>query len=192
MAKRKMSDAQRKALARGRAKLKAMRRRGETPKRKTTRRTNPLKNGYSRTTVSDNIARLQREGMPAGRASAAALRNARNAWRKSHPRGAYPTHLKPRGKAPSRRRNPIDPALMRTKMLTSDFKSGRARPRVGRTPNPPHYVIRTANGAVKYFDGAGWVTGKNNAAQFITKAKASQIGHKVANATGKAVYVEAV
>lgn len=97
----------------------------------------------------------------------------------------------PKKKRVVRRRNP-DRALMRTKMLTSDFKSGRARPAVGRKNNPPHYVVRTANGARKYFDGAGWVTGKSNAAQFLTKAKASQIGHKVANATGKSVYVEAV
>jgi hypothetical protein len=88
----------------------------------------------------------------------------------------------------ARQKNPAIPrGLMRTRALTSDIKAGTTR---ARKTNPPHYVIRLAN-AARYFDGAGWTT-KSGAAQYMTKAKASAIGTKVANASNKAVYVEAV
>lgn len=56
-------------------------------------KSNPLARGHSKATVSKNVARLRREGRPAGVAAAAALRSARTAWRKGHPRGAFPGHL---------------------------------------------------------------------------------------------------
>ncbi len=127
--KRTPSPAQLRALARGRAKLKAARRRKAVPKKKA---------------------------------------------------------------APKRRKNPVIPrGLMRTRALTGNLKAGTAPTKArGRMVNPPHYVIRLAN-AARYFDGAGWTT-KSGAAQYMTKAKASAIGTKVANATKKPVYVEAV
>ena len=56
-------------------------------------------------------------------------------------------------------------------------------------PNPPHYVIRGPRG---YIDGAGWVKGKTQAAQYLSQTRAAMIGRKVANATGKPVYVVSV
>lgn len=129
MVKRKASPAQLRALARGRAKLKASR-----------KRTSPKK---ARKTV----------------------------------------------KKKARRRNPVDRALMRTGILTSDLKAGTTQ--AHRKTNPPHYVVKKASDG-KYFDGAGWVTGTKNAAQYMTKAKAGELGRKLANAIKQPVFVIAV
>lgn len=64
----------------------------DKPKRK--RKRNPLAAGYSQKTVLKNIAKLSREGYGCAQASAIALRSARAAYRKRHPRGALPLHLK--------------------------------------------------------------------------------------------------
>jgi hypothetical protein len=74
------------------------------------RKRNPLARGYSRATVSANIARLRREGMPAERAAAAALRSARQAWRARHKTGPFPAHLRPVRANPKRRRRPSSTA----------------------------------------------------------------------------------
>ncbi len=66
---------------------------------------NPLKRGYSRETIADNIAREVRGGMDPDRAVAAAYRSAREAWRARHPRGRYPEHLRRRNPSPRRRSN---------------------------------------------------------------------------------------
>lgn len=181
--KRTPSPAQLRALARGRAKLKAARRRGETPKRKKARKANPLKAGYSVATVSGNIAKLRREGYSASRASAAALRSARASYRMKHSRGAFPSHL---AMTRTPRRNPT-PSLMRQSTLRSDLKAGTTQTR--RKTNPPHYVL--SNGK-NYFDGASWVTSKGDAAQYLTQRKAAQIGRVLADMTNKPVQVVTV
>lgn len=73
------------------------------------RKRNPLKSGYSRATLSANIEQLRREGYPVDRASAAAYREGRKAWRMKHPAGPYPAHLKPAKKTAKKKavkRNP--------------------------------------------------------------------------------------
>jgi len=54
----------------------------------------PLKSGYSKQTVSDNIATLMDEGYPQNQAVAIALENARKTYRKKYPSGMFPHHLK--------------------------------------------------------------------------------------------------
>lgn len=55
--------------------------------------------GYSKKTVGKNIAKERRSGTPAPQAVAMSLRSARTAYRKAHPKGPYPAHLKPPGRA---------------------------------------------------------------------------------------------
>ncbi len=47
----------------------------------------PLKKGYSKKTISENIARMRREGYPATQAVAAAMSTARKAFKRSHSGG---------------------------------------------------------------------------------------------------------
>jgi len=54
----------------------------------------PLKSGYSRAVVSANVAELRRSGLGEDRAVAAALRSARRFWRRVHPVGRFPRHLR--------------------------------------------------------------------------------------------------
>lgn len=56
---------------------------------------NPLKAGYSRAVVSDNIRKMVREGYPQDQAVAASLASARRSYRSRHPRGRFPGHLAP-------------------------------------------------------------------------------------------------
>jgi len=59
----------------------------------------PLKNGYSRKTVSDNIALMVAENYPKRQAIAAALNHARECYFKKYPKGFLPAHLAlPNGK----------------------------------------------------------------------------------------------
>lgn len=54
----------------------------------------PLRRGWSREMISDNISMLMGEGYPQGQAVAIALREARDNYRSRHPRGSFPSHLK--------------------------------------------------------------------------------------------------
>lgn len=71
----------------------------------------PLKNGYSRQTIKDNIAQMLRDGYPHNQSVAAALNKARAAYVKRFPQGVIPNYLRrkvdvPRGNA-SRNQNPV-------------------------------------------------------------------------------------
>lgn len=67
----------------------------------------PYKHGFSPESIHHNIALFIREGYPQDQAVATALDIARKAWRREHPRGKYPAHLRgmrgPRRKSRSRR-----------------------------------------------------------------------------------------
>jgi hypothetical protein len=54
---------------------------------------NPLRRGWSREMISDNISMLMDEGFPQDQAVAIALRTARKNYRQRHPRGRFPSHL---------------------------------------------------------------------------------------------------
>lgn len=55
---------------------------------------NPLKQGWSREVISDNISEMMNKGYPQDQAVAAALSKARKSFRSRHPRGRYPSHLR--------------------------------------------------------------------------------------------------
>ncbi len=54
----------------------------------------PLKKGYSRSTISANIAEMVKSGRPRAQAVAAALDTARKAFKKRNPGKPYPEHLR--------------------------------------------------------------------------------------------------
>ena len=72
----------------------------------------PYRHGFSEESIHHNIALFVREGYPQDQAVAMALDIARKAWRREHPRGNYPTHLKgmrgPRKRRRKARRNRAD------------------------------------------------------------------------------------
>lgn len=55
---------------------------------------NPLKAGYSRKTISENISKEVRKGRPVKSAIAMALRSARESWLKTHKKKPLPLYLK--------------------------------------------------------------------------------------------------
>jgi hypothetical protein len=55
---------------------------------------NPIKRGYSRSTISANISREMQRGKSQPQAVAIALKTAREAWRAKHPSGRFPAHLR--------------------------------------------------------------------------------------------------
>jgi len=72
---------------------------------------NPIKNGYSRATVSENVSILTREGYDSAQAVAIALDSARKAYHKRYPMLMMPPHLalKPgkSGRLETMHRNPV-------------------------------------------------------------------------------------
>lgn len=78
------------------------------------------------------------------------------------------------------KRNPVN-KLARTRALASNLKAGKQR-----LTNPIYHVVYDGR---RYFDGAGWTVSKNHAAHYKLKKLANLIGQKVADATGKSVYV---
>lgn len=69
----------------------------------------PYIHGFSHHSIGENIKSFEAEGYPREQAIAMSLEVARRAFRKAHPRGSYPAHLKgvrkPSG-SHSRRRRP--------------------------------------------------------------------------------------
>jgi hypothetical protein len=58
----------------------------------------PMLKGYSKDTISENIAREIRKGKPRTVASAAAFKSARDSWRRKFKGKPYPVYLKPKKK----------------------------------------------------------------------------------------------
>lgn len=75
-------------------------------------KSNPLRRGHSRATVSSNIAREIRRGKPRARAVAMSLRAARAEFRGRFPGKQLPENLRPQRVA-RRRRNPVVPFVPR-------------------------------------------------------------------------------
>lgn len=58
---------------------------------------NPVKDGFDKETIGQNIRLLMREGREQAQAVAIALDAARRSYRETHPRGRFPKHLQPKG-----------------------------------------------------------------------------------------------
>ena len=121
------------------------------------KRKNPLRKGYSQTTVSANIAQLRREGYSEAQAAAIALRSARAAWRKKSPRGGFPKHLETRAersgqakRKTTRKRNPKRTAKAKKK------NPRKWSPPKGSTPRAVFMRKQHRSGASKKQAEARW------------------------------------
>ena len=123
---------------------------------------NPILRGYSKPTVSANIAQLMREGYPQVQATAIAYAAARSAHRRRFPGKAVPSWMiavpkSPHGKAP-RRKNPV-PMSRKVQIrvgskLYEDF-SGHEAEEVGTMPKPEIPDVLVAIGEI---DGIMYTT----------------------------------
>lgn len=184
--KTKATPAQLRALAKGRAALKA-KRSGKTVRRV---KKNPLKAGHSEATISANISKLSGEGMAQKQAVAAALRSARTAWRKTHPTGAYPDRLKlrrPATRAAARKTPRKKATYSRARAALRNPKSLNERMSLNkRMVAPTLYVLTVGN---RYFDGGGFTGTVTRAARYRSLDQARMIARRVANVTNKQVAI---
>lgn len=133
----------------------------------------PLKNGYSRSTISANIREMIKSGHPQRQAVAASLDNAVRSFRDKHPRAKLPDHLKKTGwlMAHKKKRNPVK------KKVTAKKKA----PLKKRNPvikGPIDHLIRLAGNRIDkvgYFDGFGFDTSPRVASRFHSKAQAEKV-----------------
>jgi hypothetical protein len=86
--------------------------------------------GYSHESISANISLLMTEGYGQDQAIAIALDTARKAWRRAHPKGPYPEHL----------RGARKPSRHRTKK---------------KRPSPERYLVRVLNTLVYGYGYSG-------------------------------------
>lgn len=108
------------------------------------RKSNPLKRGYSRKTVSDNIGTLVREGRSQAQAAAIALKEGRAAWRVKHPRGPFPEHLqtaaeKKGTRTASKKRAAKNPRKKAVKETVNGFLLAVAHFKKGESPKDIYY-----------------------------------------------------
>ncbi len=66
----------------------------------------PIKNGYSKKTISENIAFLRSEGYPQSQSVAIALNKARESYKRKYPQGYLPYHLNQKHYLRNSTRNP--------------------------------------------------------------------------------------
>jgi hypothetical protein len=156
-----------------------------------TRKKNPLKAGYSRATVSHNIALEMDNGRKQRQAVAMALRSARASFKKRYPGKRLPAHL-------HYKTNPWrDDSAGHSRAAKLGWKGRRARQRVKaqikkkkKTPaqrrarNPLHHNYYVVKGK-KFFNGSQWVSSKRLAAVWHSKDMAAKIARKIANLTGE-------
>jgi hypothetical protein len=142
----------------------------------------PLKAGYSRQTISANIAEMIRSGHPQNQAVAASLDNAVKSFRKKFSRKVFPEYLKKTawmmahakkhgGKTVKKKRNPAKRVVKK--------KAVKRNPGV-RIRGPVDHLIKLMNLSVDpikvgYFDGIGFDTSPRVASRFHSKAQAEKI-----------------
>jgi len=137
----------------------------------------PLKNGYSKATVSANIAQLRRENKSESQAVAIALKLGRESWRKKHPTGAYPAHLATRKTGTTRRKKAVTKKVERRRNPVYKEHVVIAQLRPGKAREATRKRLPVVNRL--YFDGAGWTETLNNAARFRSHAHAVRIARLV-------------
>lgn len=131
---------------------------------------NPLKSGYSKKTVSDNIARMMREGKTRAQAVAIAMNSGRVAFFKRHPDGFIPHHLTPKTGAAAKayRKNPVPTVNKGAQAATAELKQAMAlyqkfsghKPKiVGKTKVRPMPAVGIVIGEL---DGIAYETVRDN------------------------------
>lgn len=98
---------------------------------------NPIKQGYSRATISFNVGEMVKAGYPQAQAVKIALNYARVAYRKKYPAGPYPPELR---EPETVRKNPA-PSRSKAAKIASAMKlykkfSGHEAQEVGRMKKP--------------------------------------------------------
>lgn len=129
----------------------------------------PLKQGYSRKTLSDNIATEIKAGRPPKQAEAIAYRVAVDVWKKRKPGVALPEYLKLTGKAKAKARK-VNPRKAAPKR--------RAPVKKGPTD---HFIQATEHktGKVYYYTGTGWSHSVIEASRWHDSAQALRIAREI-------------
>jgi len=113
----------------------------------------PYRHGFSEESIHHNIALFIREGYPQDQAVAMALDIARKAWRREHPRGNYPAHLKGMRGPRKRRRGKRARRNRASSSATLQLGPGREMPEntaiLRRSTLKARYAAGDLNGAVK-------------------------------------------
>jgi len=130
----------------------------------------PLKQGYSRATISHNIRKMMDEGYKQPQAVAASLGNALEVFKRRHPRKKIPEHLRKTAwlKAHPKIKNPVK-------------KKAVAKKRNPVIRGPVDHLIQVikmdGDGKKKigYFDGFGFDTSPRVASRFHSKAQAEKV-----------------
>jgi hypothetical protein len=135
----------------------------------------PLKHGYSRGTISANIAEMRRSGHPPEQAEAAAYGLALRDFEKKHPGKPVPGYLK------------------KTKRIVKARQHKKRWPRRAKkrnpvTPlrNPIDHLIQVTDARhiparVGYFDGFGFDTSPVVAVRYHSKAQADKVAGYIKN-----------
>jgi hypothetical protein len=121
--------------------------------------TNPIKAGYGKQTVSDNIAELRASGRPKIAAVAIALNGARKSFRKRFPKMAFPHWLQLKNPAPKSMHN-----IERSEFKRGEYvgyadgvwriaKGGQGWSATHRENKHPSHSARTLEEISDYLDG---------------------------------------
>jgi len=124
-----------------------------------------MKRGYSQKTISENIQREIERGHPQLQAEAMAYESARQAWRRRHPKGSYPEHLR------KKRSNPRRTALKKSHLWQVAVWSPTAK-------------------RVAFLGGAGFTLIRADASLYRTKERASNAGRAFAEKATCAIVSE--
>ena len=166
------------------------------------RKTNPLKRGYSEKVVSDNIATEVKNGKSQKQAAAIALTTARKEYRKRHPSGPFPVHLKPAKVAKKKKKR--SPAQRANDKRLGQMAKKRAKKK--RTSNPKHrrskrsakshlWLVFKCRGKSVMFAGVqatrfniSFSRDKSHALLYKTKGRAAHIAKLIAKQRGMSKY----
>ncbi len=134
----------------------------------------PLKNGYSKATIKNNISVLTRDGLPKKQAVAISFKQARAAWKKKQPRKQSPDYL--------RKNNPDWIFAPKRKRATVKHKI-KTRPKVRRTKNPVSWIIHALNIKTNkhgYFSGETIDSDLSKARHYKTAMSAGKVAVQLA------------
>jgi hypothetical protein len=143
---------------------------------------NPIKSGYGKQTVSENIAKLVREGRTQKQAIAIALHAGRQMYRKRYPSGPYPHWLKEMVKMNPTKKKSVKRKTRRVAVVGAKRKVTAAR---ARTTKAQHKAARSL-GEKFWVEVRASRTGSRwrFMGSYATKEQAISTAKTWANATG--------